>query len=464
MALLIPFEKRPEDVLFSLEKGSSAVFRYDFAQWYLPDNPILELLVVALADDLDRSLVRLLIVRAYPEIGEILSGKSISRDALSELALTWEVPLIDLSQTLKLEPVAISKPWGQEIWYTGMEKRGLSLVTDGHYSMPLAWLIGVLPTYLMGAAEVRRASERGASLAPNLLKILDPLSEPIFGDLYFELHEEKREVYVVTHVDERAWPDGVGGIRYGFAAQARAAYSNDAEFRSAYLAAVLAYRLIRKQIDELVDVMRLEANIGLDEPVSADQAKQWLQGIPTDLGKKEASLREAMNNFTAVKALRLGDVVKVPLLMPHALQHGVRTVEFQTPVYERKILSFAQKVLTQENWDTAEAVELMSLAPQEKASLKLLEDGSAVKREQIVDFEDFEVQRITLKTIDTWVFPDTDSYLLVMTIQGVLEIDGQVLRHEEAAFVPANCAGITLQSLSEHPCIVLISQPKSQKQ
>jgi mannose-6-phosphate isomerase class I len=139
----------------------------------------------------------------------------------------------------------------------------------------------------------------------------------------------------------------------------------------------------------------------------------------------------------------------------------VRTVEFQTPVYERKILSFAQKVLTQDEWDTLEAVELMSLESEQKDDLELLEDGSTVKREQIVTFDDFEVQRITLKTKETWTVPDVGSYRLMMTIQGVLKVGGQQVAQEEAVFIPANCRDIQMQSSSEEPCVVLISQPCS---
>jgi hypothetical protein len=168
-----------------------------------------------------------------------------------------------------------------------------------------------------------------------LLKILDPSSTPVLGDLYFELHEEKREVYVVTHIDREAWPDGVGYIRYGFAPERVGQFANEAEFRSAYLAAVQAYESVRRALDSL--------------PEGAEPDRELLALEPV--------LREGMNSFTGLRALRVGDVVEVPLLVPHALLHGVRTVEFQTPTYERKILSFAQKVLTQDHWDTTVGVE-----------------------------------------------------------------------------------------------------------
>ena len=73
-------------------------------------------------------------------------------------------------------------------------------------------------------------------------------------------------------------------------------------------------------------------------------------------GSEEKNLRQEMNSFTSMHTLRVGDVISIPTYTPHALQHGVRAIEFQTPHYERQILSFAQKVLTQSDWDTESAI------------------------------------------------------------------------------------------------------------
>lgn len=476
MVIPVSHETYSETVLENLEKGAAAAFYYHFSQWYLPGKPILELLVVAVADHRDPQVLRLVITEAFSEAEQTLAGleitgEGLSVETLSSLATAWQVPMIDLAGPLRLEPVVISKPWGQEIWYTGMEQRGLSLVTDGRHSIPLAWLIAIVPTFLMGVTSKNESDSNGEIGAPNLLKILDPLPEPVYGDLYFELHEEKREVYVVTHIDKRAWPEGIGAIRYGFSAVARGRYNSEAAFRSAYLEAVSAYRVLRKQIDADIDKMRIRDGVGLKEAVSAEQAKIWLRELPNELMTEEALLREEMDSFTELKPLSLGDVVKVPLLTPHALQHGVRTVEFQTPVYERKILSFAQKVLTQDNWDTAEAIELMPTAGERNLNLEralelglndqlvALEDSAGVKREQVVLFEDFQVQRITLNSRAIWILPRTQAYSLVMTIQGVLSIAGQEVRQEQAVFVPASCGGVNLQNLAAETCVVLISWP-----
>ena len=69
------------------------------------------------------------------------------------------------------------------------------------------------------------------------------------GNLYFEVHETKQEVYVVTAVDETAWPDGVGRIRYGINQSKRDEYADDAAFRAAFLEALKAYESLRQQVD-----------------------------------------------------------------------------------------------------------------------------------------------------------------------------------------------------------------------
>ena len=51
---------------------------------------------------------------------------------------------ICLTLPLELETVSIQKPWGQEIWYSGIEKRGVSTVK----SVPLPWLLSVFGDYL----------------------------------------------------------------------------------------------------------------------------------------------------------------------------------------------------------------------------------------------------------------------------------------------------------------------------
>ena len=300
---------------------------------------------------------------------------------------------------------AIAKPWGQEIWYSGVEERGVCCFRQGAASTPIPWLQAVMPGSALGA--------HGADLV--LLKILDPAPQAVAGDLYFELHEEKREVYVVTHIDKAAWPDGVGAIRYGFSPEAIEAAGSETAFREQYLAAVQSYESVRREIDALpVDEVPCAATV-----------------------LREEALRAAMNEFTALRQLHVGDVIKVPLLLPHSLQHGVRTIEFQTPVYERKILSFAQQVLTQRHWDTVGAVRQMTLLPPTDSDLQRLPAAPGSVVERIVDFEDFEVWRVTLQEGAYYCPERIGCYRIVMVVSGNLALSGVAYGPEQAALIPA---------------------------
>lgn len=359
--------------------------------------------------------------------------------------------VIDLSQPLSLLPVHIPKPWGQEIWFTGVEARGVCSFGQHGGSVPMPWLLQTCGSLLFGNAD--------STLV--LLKILDPLPEAVFGDLYVELHEKKQEVYVVTHIDEMAWPDGIGGIRFGFNQQKRQQFADDATFRKAYLQAVRQYRAVRVEIDTLLDAMRVKAGIALDAALSAAQQKLWLAGIAPELQAREQALRDAMDSFYGHLPLRLGDVIKVPCFVPHSLQHGVRTIEFQTPVYERKILSFAQKVLTQAHWDTEQAMSLCEVAPVRAGELESLPAPDGVAVERIVDFDSFEVFRLTMPAgqrfaLDT--LAGLRAYAEVMAVTGSARLGGQELRPSEALFVPNACADWSL-SANENT-VVVVACPK----
>jgi hypothetical protein len=331
-------------------------------------------------------------------------------------------------EPLPLLPVSIPKPWGQEIWYTGVEERGVCHFGSSAGSVPIPWLQAVMPNGAAGPV--------GMPLV--LLKILDPAPQEVTGDLYFELHEEKREVYVVTHVDRDAWPDGCGAIRYGFNPARLADSGSERQFRVQYLAAVRDYEAVRRTLDTL--------------PAGAE--------APPEMLARERDLRNVMNSFTHLQPLQVGDVVVVPLLLPHSLQHGVRTIEFQTPVYERKILSFAQQVLTQDHWDTAEAVSQMRLTPPPERPFECLERERHVLVERIVDFPDFEVRRVNLQEGGSWVLAPLARYGVVMVVAGELDLDGGHFGAEQALFLPAGWGGEIKTAQPAQPLVLLLALPR----
>lgn len=406
---------------------------------YLPDAPE-TLLWVAI----ERGPGGGLRLAAAPAAG----GEPPPHLAVSTFARRFGVASIDLNGPLRLEPVTVPKPWGREIWFTGIEARGQAGVVGDGGVLPLPWLLSIAATEVLGAGHREL----------NLLKILDPWPDPLYGDLYFELHEEKREVYVVTGVDPASWPEGRGAIRYGFAPEVRANYASDDAFRAAYLASVRDYERVRRAIEALEAEWRAAEGHGPRTPVAPATLRRWRAALSPQLRREEARKRHAMESFTQLRRLQVGDVVEVPRRLPHALQHGVRTVEFQTPVYERRILSFAQQVLTQDHWDTELAVAQMHIAPPGESPPVVLHEPPGVARERIVAFADFQVDRLALDPGVVWSLDLGGAYALIMSIRGRVRVDGLDLEPETAALVPATCRQVQIRAAAE-PVLLLISRP-----
>lgn len=420
------------------------LFVRPFEQTYLRSAQALPLYAACESDGTE--LVKRACITDQRSVLDALIAQKLSLDSI---AAELGVAMVDFSRPFNLQPVCIPKPWGQEIWFTGMEARGVSQVVSETGVTPLSWLLSFCCDDVLGAQHQQL----------NLLKILDPLPDEVFGDLYFELHEQKREVYIVTHIDRTAWPDGVGAIRYGFSAEKRRSFVNNAAFIAAYHQAVCDYAAVRRDIDAQMDVLRQRDGFQPDEPISAAQTQQWLQSISAQQKEQELALRKTMESFTALRTLREGDVLAVPLRTPHALQHGVRTIEFQTPVYERKILSFAQKVLTQNHWDTEEALRLAVLDTPADQAFPVLLDDVGVKLEQIVQFDDFIVQRLQLAPNAAFACKTAGSYVLLITVTGCVQCGDKTLAAEQACLVPARLASISLQNTSSSAATVLLARP-----
>ncbi|MEE8059167.1 MAG: hypothetical protein V3T17_15215 [Pseudomonadales bacterium] len=369
--------------------------------------------------------------------------------SFSSLCDHFSLPDFHSKDILPLSPINIAKPWGQEIWYTAIEERGVAGVSNGRFKLPLPWVLSALPSSL--CADQQRLLI--------LLKILDPLPQEVFGDLYFELHQEKREVYVVTSINKEAWPKGEGCIRFGFDQYKRKQYSSDRAFRADFVLAVKDYEKVRREIDGMIDAFRVRDEFGVNEPVSVDVLRDWLNELPAGLQEDERRLRGQMDSFTNKLPLALGDVVKVPCLTPHSLQHGVRTIEFQTPVYERLILSFAQKVLTQPHWDIDAAAGIMTLGTPEQPLHNRIMDCGGVVVERIVDFKDFEVQRILLASGAHFMIPSPDAYGVLIAVKGSLVIGDMELKPEDAAIIPGECDELPINNHCSAPISFLLAFP-----
>ena len=382
-----------EDVL----KGQDVVrFEYLHDQSYL-DKPPLELTVVCQ----NRTTGLHGVIVSHDRVPEDMVGET-----LEEIATQLEVPIVNFTAPLPLSSLHIPKPWGEEIWYTGMEKRGVCTMAN----TPIPWVLDAFPQIVSGRKYA----------PPILLKVLKPLADPVRGDLYFEAHAEKKEVYVVTEVDQKAWPDGIGKIRFGFDSGKRGQFESTEAFATAYLKAVQDYWQVRSALD---------AGENIDK-------------------ETEQSLRQEMESFTSLRDLEPGDVVQVPPLTPHSLQHGVTVVEFQTPHYERYILSFAQKVLTQDHWDTEDALSRISFAVDTPLASNL--------DNVIADFDEFSVRRQRVQPGESVDLPG-GIYAVIMCIKGELRIADTRIPESAAYFLPAEC---TKDIQSDTDSMLLLAVPK----
>ncbi|MCV6621831.1 MAG: hypothetical protein OIF51_08790 [Cellvibrionaceae bacterium] len=363
--------------------------------------------------------------------------------------------------------VSIPKPWGQEIWYSAYEQRGVCHLADNNQQsgVPVHLWLYLFPELPKPSTEL------------NLLKVLAPFSSPLLGELYFEMHEQKQEVYVVSHIDETAWPDGVAQMRFGFCSEKQKQFSTFETFKAAYLSAVGRYEGLRKQIDEALQDQFQAAFTESDEQAKSEYLKQ----LPEALLRKEQLLADEMSSFIAKRSLHLGDVIQVPKLLPHGLLHGVRVVEFQTPVYERLILSFRQKVLTQDGWDTEQALTLLAEPPLSQA----MQQGvcklnthfdERVNLERIVEFDGFEVFRLSFleaaelgvaELLGPVIGGNTDfGNILLLALHEIAIQNGPAelfLQPEEGACLPTwkNFSENSMRLKAKKGSIVLLSRPLS---
>ncbi len=417
---------------------------YEFEQYWLKERPRLRLFTLA---NFIRKAARVHISVAISARSDVVSQLDTFND-FDTFCQEQDLAKVCLSEPLQLETLSIPKPWGQEVWYTAVEERGVCSVGG----IPLPWLIHCFPDYVTGMA---------GDTSPILLKILDPHPQPVYGDLYFEMHSEKTEVYIVTHVDKDAWPDGKGEIRYGFDRNKIEQYASTAEFKRAYLAAVTDYQTTRREIDEQFDTFRTQQGFEPGDPVSPERLSAWQERLPRSLRQLEADKRKRMEAFAGIRYLQVGDVVNVQPFTPHSLQHGVRVIEFQTPHYERFILSFAQKVLTQDEWDTEAALDQMVISPTWRSTFDPHEVQGTTE-ENIASFQEFNVRRLTINPGHTFE-SEADGYQLVIAVKGHIRVAHQLLEEEQAVLLSADAdLGSIFNPHADESVICLLAEPRYQ--
>ena len=384
----------------------------------------------------DRESICGAIGRHQPPLG----FKPESRAAFFKFTESNNFNAIILNKPFALDPVTVKKPWGEEIWFSGIEERGVS----SSNGIPINFLIEIFGEFL------------GCSKPPILLKVLAPNPEPNLGDLYFELHEKKTEVYVVTDINIESWPNGTGQIRLGFNDREIQIQGTREKFIEKYLSSVENYQRCRNKIDSKVDRMKASFGLSEDEIIEAALYRTFLSEIDKDTINDERMLRKEMNRFTKLHEVKIGDAIKVEPYIPHSLQHGVRVVEFQTPHYERYIISFGQKVITQDHWDTKAALMKAEISEAKIEQPKKLD----AFQDMVADFQEFNVTRVVLPS-GSELKIEEKGYCLIMGISGETKLGSNRVIKEKSYFVPPTVSLIMTNETESESCFLIARENHS---
>jgi mannose-6-phosphate isomerase-like protein (cupin superfamily) len=363
----------------------------------------------------------------------VAGGRRVARCS-TQLTSAEPASWFDLADPVRLVQHREGKPWGAELWFTGIEKRGVSGVeTMSGERMSLAAYLTVL------AGEDKSRTKAFAHVP--LLKILDPLPEPEKGCLYIEVHTEKWETYIITAVDARIWPDGRGRVLYGFSKSRIEDFEgNEANFKAALLEDVRSYEKIRRAIDSS-DIV--------DNALRVEEQAAW----------------ERVRAYFGFLEVEVGSVVRVPPFIPHSLQNGVQVVEFQTPTYERLVLAFNQKVLTQNHWDTEAALSAAVF----KTTQQLAGDTGDFSAEGIsgwktvVEFPEFIVKRAQLASQSSLFWSSrSEATSLLFVVEGRVRLSDSENRGRtidasagEALLLPPGAVFWSVESEGGSPAIIL---------
>ena len=254
-------------------------------------------------------------------------------------------------------------------------------------------------------------------------------------------------MYVVTEIDKTAWPSGTGIIKAGLHPDKIEEYKNkygnnwEEALRGEFKSAVSEYEKIRLQIDGSQD------------------------NITKILLEKEKFLRDKASSFVGDLPVIVGDIISFPVFQIHSLRHGIKVVEFQTPHYERLILMFAQKVITQNHWDTENAINKLETAGYHPPKLDCIHNSKYLIVERFTDFPQFNFDRIRLEPKKTYEIQLDGRYQLLIIISGratVVTQSGKTinLKKEESLFFPVSMGRYLIENIGDFQMICLIATPK----
>ena len=133
-------------------------------------------------------------------------------------------------------------------------------------------------------------------------------------------------------------------------------------------------------------------------------------------------MRDKASGFVGDLPVKVGDIISFPVFQIHSLRHGIKVIEFQTPHYERLILMFAQKVLTQNHWDTEDAISKMGTEVYHPPKLDCIHNSKYLIVERFTDFPQFNFDRISLEPKNTYEIQLDGRYQLLIIISGIAAV------------------------------------------
>ena len=163
--------------------------------------------------------------------------------------------------------------------------------------------------------------------------------------------------------------------------------------------------------------------------------------------------------------VKKGDIVSFPAYQIHSLQHGVKVIEFQTPHYERLIVMFGQKVITQDYWDSEEALNKILPEVYKPPNLNILYKSEGIFLERFVDFPHFTADRLYLNPNMIWKENLKNQYHILIIISGQAIIENEIgvtirLNLEEAVFIPISMRQYKIKNSGDETLVCLKAMPK----
>tara|TARA_Y100000782_G_C10043875_1_gene206501 strand:- start:267 stop:575 length:309 start_codon:yes stop_codon:yes gene_type:complete len=85
--------------------------------------------------------------------------------------------------------------------------------------------------------------------------------------------------------------------------------------------------------------------------------------------------------------------------------------------------------------------------------------GVGATKETVVNFSDFQVERVTLQPGSEVQLHSGDQYALVIGVKGGVELNGKALGAEKAVLIPAISDAIIARNTSSTASVFLLSKP-----